>query len=207
MIHPTRTNLLLTREKSRSVVNSVAILHARHQALMREFLALSAPFLQSRDTVQATYGRAMDEMHLGLGRDGEEAIASLVAVTPPDLGVEIAERSVMGVRYQEVTVPESAVRPPDRRGYDYQATTPHLEEAIQLHEEIVEALLAIAVFESKMKRLGDEIVRIGRRIRVLEERILPDLRRQSRAIAHYLGEREREDFYRLKRFKGGRQRR
>ena len=75
MIHPTRTNLLLLRDRSRSVVNSVALLHGRHQALMREFLALSAPFLRSREAVQATYGHAIDELQQSTAREGEETIA------------------------------------------------------------------------------------------------------------------------------------
>jgi V/A-type H+-transporting ATPase subunit D len=62
-------------------------------------------------------------------------------------------------------------------------------------------MLAIAAFEVKMKRLGEEVVRVTRRIRVLEERVLPGLRSEIKDIARYIGERERESFYRLKRFK------
>ena len=38
MIHPTRTNLLMLKDKSRSIVNSIGILKARKQALIKEFL-------------------------------------------------------------------------------------------------------------------------------------------------------------------------
>ena len=40
-----------------------------------------------------------------------------------------------------------------------------------------------------------------RRTRVLEERVLPTLRAQVRAITQYIGEREREAYFRLKKFK------
>ena len=53
--------------------------------------------------------------------------------------------------------------------------------------------------------LGGEILRVTRRTRVLEERIMPRLQRQIRAIAQYLGEREREAHYRLKKFKQDRE--
>ncbi|HXX82270.1 MAG TPA: V-type ATP synthase subunit D, partial [Thermodesulfovibrionales bacterium] len=59
----------------------------------------------------------------------------------------------------------------------------------------------IATYESKLKRLGEEIVKSTRRIRVLEERLLPELTRQIKVISQYIGERERETYYRLKRFK------
>ena len=201
MIHPTRTNLLLLKEKSRSVTGSIGILKARRLALIREFLATSAPFLRSRDEVRTAYARALIEMHLSLGHEGEEGIESLENVGGRKLGVEISERSVMGLRYRDVTVPESPVRSPEERGYDYRSTTPHLEEAIHLFENIMAEMLEIAAFESRMKRLGDEIVRVTRRTRVLEERTLPGLHRDIRGIGQYIGERERESYYRLKQFK------
>lgn len=201
MIHPTRTNLLLLKDKARSVTGSVGILKARRLALMREFLAASAPFLRSRGEIKTSYARALVEMHLSLGHEGEHFIESLESVTGRELGLEIAERSVMGLRYRDVTVREEPVRPAEDRGYDYRATTPHLEEAIHLFESILAEILEIAAFESKMKRLGDEILRVTRRTRVLEERVLPLLRREIRNIAQYIGERDRESYYRLKRFK------
>jgi V/A-type H+-transporting ATPase subunit D len=201
MIHPTRTNLLLLKEKSRSVTGSIGILKARRLALIREFLATSAPFLRSRDEVKTAYARALIEMHLSLGHEGEEGIESLESVGGRKLGVEISERSVMGLRYRDVTVPEDPVRSPEERGYDYRSTTPHLEEAIHLFESIMAEMLEIAAFESRMKRLGDEIVRVTRRTRVLEERVLPGLYLDIKGIGQYISERERESYFRLKLFK------
>ena len=201
MIHPTRTNLLLLKDKARSVTGSIGILKARRLALIREFLATSAPFLRSRDEVKTAYARALAEMHLSLGHEGEEFIASLGGVAGRELGVEISERSVMGLHYRDVTVTEEPVRSPEERGYDYRPTTPHVEEAIHLFESIMAEMLEIAAFESRMKRLGDEIVRVTRRTRVLEERVLPGLRQDIRSIAQYIGERDREAYYRLKQFK------
>ncbi|MBJ6725170.1 V-type ATP synthase subunit D [Geomesophilobacter sediminis] len=201
MINPTRTNLLLLKEKARSVTGSVAILKARRLALMREFLTVSEPFLRSRDEVSREYARALAELHLACGHEGERFIAALEKVMARDLGVEIAERSVMGLTYRELTVREEPVREPQQRGYDCRATTPHLEEAIHRFERVLAEVLEIAALESKMKRLGDEIARVTRRTRILEERVLPTLSRQIRTIAQYLGERDRESYYRLKLFK------
>ena len=201
MIHPTRTNLLLLKDKTRSVTGSVGILKARRLALIREFLAMSAPFLRSREDIKTSYARGLAEMHLALGHEGEEFVASLLEVTGRDLGVAISEESYLGLGFREVRVQESPLRNPCQRGYDYHHTTPHLEEAIELFEVILEQMLEIAAYESKMKRVGEEIVRIARRIRVLEERILPRLHQEMRKIAQYIGERERESYYRLKRFK------
>jgi V/A-type H+-transporting ATPase subunit D len=118
-----------------------------------------------------------------------------------EIEVEIAEKSIMGLRYRDLTAHESALRSPAERGYDYLSTTPHLEESIHLFEMIVDSMREIASFDSKLKRLSADIQRIARRIRVLEERILPALQGQIKFIAQYIAEREREAYYRLKRFK------
>src|SRR3990172_505222 len=199
-IHPTRTNLLLLREKSRSVTNSIGILKARRQALIREFLATTLPFLRSREEIRTIYAQALGELALSRGTEGMEGVASLAAVTERDFRVDVTEKSVWGLTYQDIELRESPVRPPEKRGYDWRSTTPHVEESIHRFEKILESMLQIAAFESKLKRLGDEILRTTRRIRVLEERVLPDLHREIKTIAHYIGEREREAYYRLKRF-------
>lgn len=206
MIHPTRTNLLLLKEKSLSVQSSTGILKARRQALIRELLATTAPFIASRGAVQATYAGAIRELAISCGVEGGDFVESIAAVAPRDLGVELKEESVMGLRYREVSLRHSPLRQPWERGYDERGTTPSLEAALLHFEEVLAAMLEIAAFESKLRRLAAEVVRVTRRIRVLEERVMPELTRQLRAIAQFLGEREREASFRLKRFreaKGG----
>jgi len=201
MIHPTRTNLLMLKAKARAVINSVRILKARKQALIKEFLDTTRPFLRSRTEIRQIYSKAIRELILSLGREGQDSIESITAVSTRDFTVEITEKSVWGLKYKEVTANEPAVRDPGSRGYDYLSTTPHLEDGIYLFEKIVDAMVELAAFESKLKRLGEEIVRTTRRIRVLEERVLPDYRIQAKMISDHIGERERETFCRLKRFK------
>ena len=201
MIHPTRTNLLRLREKAASVGNSVSILKARRQALIREFLASVGDFVRSRDGVRRRYQRAIDELHLTEGHEGVAFVEALAASSERDVGADVEERNLMGVRYRELTVYGPFVRSPAERNYGYAATTPHLDESVHDFEQVVEAMLEIASFESKVKRLGEETLQVTRRTRVLEERVLPHLSAQVRAISQYIGEREREAYFRLKKFK------
>lgn len=201
IIHPTRTNLLILREKAVSIRNSISILKARRQALMREFLETAIPLLRSREDIRGLYGKAIIQLSLSKGHEGEELIESLALVTEKTLSVEIREKSLWGLRYKDVSYRESPLKRPDERPYDYISITDHLDDAIQNFEKIVEAMLEIANFESKIKKLADEILKTTRRIRVLEERILPDLNKKIKDIENYIAERERESFYRLKTFK------
>jgi V/A-type H+/Na+-transporting ATPase subunit D len=201
MIHPTRTNLLMLKEKSRSIVNSIGILKARKQALIKEFLTATLPFLRSREEIKKSYGRAIRELAISLGREGKDTIDSLAVATERDFGIEVKEKSIWGLRYKDIAYHDTPVRQADERGYDESATTPHLDDTVNLFEKLLESMLTIAEYESKLKRLGDEIVKTTRRIKVLEEMVLPGIKRQIRTIGQYIGEREREAFYRLKRVK------
>ena len=113
----------------------------------------------------------------------------------------MAEKSIWGLRYKDIAYHDAPVRDADKRGYDELSVTPHLEAGVTLFEKLLEAMLELAKYESKLKRLSREILRTTRRIKVLEELVVPGLRLQIRTINQYIGERERESFYRLKRVK------
>jgi V/A-type H+-transporting ATPase subunit D len=201
IIHPTRTNLLLLKEKSLSINNSISILKARRQALIREFFKTTVPFIRTREDIKNTYGKALDELALSLGHEGKSGVASLTFATDRNIRVDIVEKNLWGLKYKDIVFNEKPVRPPDQRGYDFLSTTPHIEEGIYLFERVLEYMFEIAAYENKLKRLGDEITSITRKIKVLEERVLPELKGQIKTIAQYIGERERETYYRLKKFK------
>lgn len=201
MIHPTRTELRQLREKRESIRQSITILDARRRALVREFLAAMRPFLKSRDAIRRDYGRARVELQLAKGHEGAVFVDALAAEVRRDIGVDVAVKNSMGVRYRELTVWGPLVRSPAERHFGYLATSPHLDEAAYLFERTTEAMLAIAVYESKLKRLADEIHAVTRRTRALQERVLPALAADIRIIVQHLAEREREALFRLKRFK------
>ncbi len=202
MIHPTRTNLLLLKEKSRSVSNSIGILKARKQALIKEFLDTARPFLRSREDIRNTYGKALQELALSLGHEGRDTIESITVSSARDFGIDIIEKNIWGLKYKDIVTRDSPVRAPDERGYDYFSTTPHLEECAYQFEKLLESMIKNAEFENKLKRIGAEILRTTRKIRVLEELVFPDITLQVKMIAQFIAERERESYFRLKKFKG-----
>ena len=201
MLHPTRTNLLLLKDRRQTVQGSILILKGRRQALIREFLEATRPLLRSRDALREKYAQALERLRLSFGHEGEEMLVGLAAVNRQDPGVEIIPRNILGLHYMDVTVRQTPLRTPLERGYDFRGNTPHVEEAIHLFESIAAEMLETATYEAKVKRLEEELRRLSRRVRVLEERTVPGLAADIRKIVQYLGEREREAHYRLKRFK------
>lgn len=201
MNNPNRTILLQLKEKVRTVGESLAILKARRQALVAELLQTARPFLRSRQALRERYAEALGELAATRALEGEPVVAAMAAVTQRELPVELVERNILGVRYREIQASAPVRRPVEARNYDFYRTTVHAEEAIDRFEQLAEAMLPLAAFEHKVQRLGEEIVRLSRKTRVLEERVQPQLRREIKGIAMYIAEREREEYFRLKRFK------
>lgn len=206
MIHPNRTYLLRLKEKRRVIANSLNILKARRQALVVEFLAAARPFLLRRKKIMALYGQARQYLAISRGLAGEPTISALAAVNRHDPGVELEEKNVLGTQYRTPKILEPIGRSTAARHYDFGPTTPHLEETFSHFEQVVEEMLQVAGHESKLKNLGAEIQKTSRKFRVLEERILPEMTSRIHLVSQYIGEREREDYFRLKRFKDMRHR-
>jgi|GEM_PF-1025806 len=199
-VNPTRTNLLLLKERASSITSSVELLKARRNALMKEFLKTTVSFIRSRDEVRGIYKRAIDELTISKCYEGEIGIASLTCATKRDVNIDLVEKKIWGLRYKDVSINDGQIREPHKRGYDIRFTDPHVEECIYHFERLLESMLKVAEYECKLKRLGDEITTLTRRINVIEERILKELKEQAKGIALYIAEREREAYYRLKRF-------
>lgn len=204
MLHPTRTNLLILRDKAHAVGDSIQLLKGRRQGLLREFLSASLPLLQSRERLARLHAEGIAALAEARRTEGDLYLRGVAGGAQRDFGLHGEERNLLGLRYFEVGATVDPRRAPWLREYDEAGSDPQLEEAIDRFEAIVAGMLAQAVFEGKVKRLGEELLRLTRRIRVLEERVLPELRDQARTIARFLGEREREAFFRLKRFKTAR---
>jgi V/A-type H+-transporting ATPase subunit D len=201
MLHPSRTNLLLLRDRATAVDGGVTLLKGRRQALLREFLQASAPLLASRRKLACLYAEGVATLHRAQAAEGESYLAGVARGAARDLGLTSEERNLLGLRYREVRAAENPCRAPWQREYDERATAPELEEALERVEKMVAAMLEQAVVEGKVKRLGEELLRLTRRIRVLEERLLPQLRTEARLMERFLSEREREAFFGLKRYK------
>lgn len=201
MNQPTRTNLLLLKERLQSVLNCTSILKGRRQALIKEFLQITRPLLRSREEVSQAYAQGLKTLRVSQAREGRAALMALASANQRELAVELVERNLLGLRYRDLICHETVSRSFEERPYDIYASSPWLEESIDTFEGIVEEMLALASFEGKFRRLAEELVRLTRRIRVLEERVTPTLHREIHGMSQYLAERERETFFRLKRFK------
>ena len=134
MIQPTRTNLLLLKDRLHAVLNCTTILKGRRQALIKEFLKITKPLMQSREEVSQAYARALDALQVSKARESPVAVDALSAISRRKIAVEVAEGNLLGLRFRDLTMHETVARTFDERPYDMYGSSPWLDETIHEFE-------------------------------------------------------------------------
>jgi V/A-type H+-transporting ATPase subunit D len=112
----------------------------------------------------------------------------------------LEEKIVWGVRYQDLRW-RGIVRSADARGYAFSGVSGSTIAASREFEKAVEVVLRVVSVETRLKKIGAEISKATRRVNTFTEVIVPRLQGRIRHIRLALEEREREDIFRMKRFK------
>jgi V/A-type H+-transporting ATPase subunit D len=199
-VSPTRMHLLLLRQQVLVAQKGLNLLESKREALVREFFAMVESAVIARQDLRQGMQQAQNALTLAIGIMGRNAVASVAFATKRNLAIELVERNIWGVRFPDLHH-QTAVRALDARGYAITGTTPHMDETVRRFEEILDLVLKSVSIEMKLKRIGEEIKKVTRRVNALNERILPPWREQIREIKNSLEEREHEDIFRIKRFK------
>ncbi|MBP2669006.1 MAG: V-type ATPase, subunit [Deltaproteobacteria bacterium] len=201
--NPSRMSYLLLKAQDEAARGALGLLRSRREALARELFAIADQALVTRDALEGTIRRATWALAVSLGLEGRSDVESAAFASRREIPVSFSEQSFWGVRYQEARW-HGIVRSADSRGYFFPGVPGSTHAAAREFEKALEAVLRVVAVETRFRKIGAEIAKATRRINVLNEVILPDLRARMRAILLSLEEREREDIFRMKRFKGRR---
>jgi len=169
--------------------------------LIKEFMAGAKPLIKSRSEISNLYEKALLEYKICKAKEGEKVLSSIETASQRELEVNISRDSIWGLPFKNVVSEKSAKRKPVERGFDDRFHCLSVDEAAFCFESILDFLIEMTAHEKKLKKLADEIAKTTRRVRVLEEKIIPEIKKDIKFIVQYFSERDREGFYRLKLFK------
>lgn len=200
-ISPTRMNLLILKAQARVAQSGLELLRSKREALVREFLAVTDKVITGRDQLQNTLQGAMNALSVASGMEGRAAIESAAMAAHRDFSVELTEKNIWGVRFPDIEY-QTVVRSSDARNYSFSGVSSHINSAAREFEKTLDIVLRIISVEMRLKKIGSEIKKTTRRINAITEIVLPALKQQIRAFRFALDEREREDIFRIKQFKG-----
>ena len=199
-ISATRLNLLNLKIQFGVAKDGVRLLRSKREALISEFFFLMEKTAASRDTLEKRLEDAFISVTLAKAFLGEDILESAAYAYKRDIQVSIKMKNIMGV-----VIPEAEEKN-IKRAFDARGASPlfepyRIKDVAEKFEDILNSIIMVASREIKLKRLGDEIQITTRRINAIEEIIIPSLMKRIEYIDRALEEREREDIFRLKRFK------
>ena len=196
----TRMNLLSFQESLVLAAAGAELLKSKREALIADFFRIADTIMGSREEMSKDVQNAMIQAGLAKAFSGSHQMNSSALSAKREIPVRTREINIWGIRIPEIEF-VSLRRTPEARGLLPTDTSPHILETAECYEKVLEKLLRTASHEIRLKRVGEEIRKVSRRINALDQTIIPSLRGQIKSIQDVLQEREREDLFRLKHIK------
>lgn len=197
-IHPTRMELLALRKRRNIAERGRDLLREKLDALMIEFFEsvrnISALRERSHALLEEAYALFIETQMI----HGSAKLEQLSIGVEDRFDLEAETRNVIGVTLPHMQL---KVSPLKSAPYNLLATSARLDDATMKMAEALKAIAELSSAEAATRKLAEAIASTKRRVNSLEYIIIPRVLGSIRYIQMHLEEREREDFFRLKRIK------
>ena len=197
LIAPTKSNLIKSKASLELSNKGFELLDKKRNVLIKEMMALvdRAKGIQAEiyEKLEEAYDH-LQKVNITMGIKNVESIARSV---PKDEEFEILLKSVMGVDIPTIKYEEAPVIP----SYGFHNTNPALDAATQCFHEVRYQIYELAEIDNSIFKLAKEIQKTQKRTNALQHIQIPRYKEQVKYIQEALEEKEREDFFRLKRVK------
>jgi len=199
-IKPTRSALLRLNRKVLLAERGHRLLKEKRDVLVIEFFSIFEDQKYLRRKINEDLKDAFkDYMKLRIvDRNTENLATVLPKIQSPE--IEIKRKNIMGVNVPLINL-KKGKRNLFERGYNLYSSSTLLDDVYDKFGEILEEIVRLGEIERSVKLLAREIEKTKRRVNALEYIIIPALEEKRRFIQFQLDEREREDFFRMKRVK------
>ena len=199
-IKPTRSELIKLKGRIKQTKNGYKLLKMKRDGLFHEFRQLLAEMIQAKRELTDAYRLAKTRIDLANAIEGGLAVRAAAIANSAHPEVEVSPRNIMGVVVPSVsgTNLKSTFA---ERGVGFIGSSPYIDEASDSFSELIEKIVRASELEATLKRLLAEIDATKRRVNALEFKVIPELEEAKVFIQLRLEEMEREETFRLKRFK------
>ncbi|MDY6768855.1 MAG: V-type ATP synthase subunit D [Candidatus Nanohaloarchaea archaeon] len=201
-VKPTRAEELRLKEQIELAESGHSILEKKRDSLIHEFMELVDEAQDTKGTVSEQFRVAQRKLAEVKAVEGADRLRSLAMVADQEPEVELESRNIMGVTVPRIASESADVALGDR-GYGLLSGSQAVDDAVQAYEELIEAVIEAAEIETALMKLLDEIDSTKRRVNALENRVIPERKKQLDYVSQYLEENEREETFRMKKIKEG----
>ena len=199
-IKPTRSELIKLKGRIKQTKNGYKLLKMKRDGLFHEFRQLLAEMIEAKREITEAFRLAKQRIDLANSIEGGLAVRAAAIANSAHPEVEVERRNIMGVVVPSVsgTNLKSTFA---ERGVGFIGSSPYIDEASDSFSELIEKIVKASEMEATLKRLLEEIEATKRRVNALEFKVIPELEEAKVFIQLRLEEMEREETFRLKRFK------
>ena len=199
-IKPTRSELIKLKGRIKQTKNGYKLLKMKRDGLFHEFRQLLAEMIEAKREITEAFRLAKQRIDLANAIEGGLAVRAAAIANSAHPEVAVERRNIMGVVVPSVsgTNLKSTFA---ERGVGFIGSSPYIDEASDSFSELIEKIVKASEMEATLKRLLEEIEATKRRVNALEFKVIPELEEAKVFIQLRLEEMEREETFRLKRFK------
>lgn len=198
LVAPTKSNLIKAKASLELSNKGFELMDKKRNVLIKEMMSLvdRAKGIQEKmyNRLDEAYGY-LQKLNITMGIKNVESIARSV---PKDETYDILLKSVMGVDIPTIKYEKPPVTPT----YGFHNTNPALDAAAECFREVKYMMYELAEIDNSIFKLAKEIQKTQKRTNALQHIQIPRYKEQVKYIQEALEEKEREDFFRLKRMKG-----
>ena len=199
-IKPTRSELIKRKGRIKQTKNGYKLLKMKRDGLFHEFRKLLAEMIEAKRELTNTYRLAKQRIDLANAIEGGLKVRSAAIANSASPEVEVERRNIMGVVVPSVSG-TNLKQAFGERSIGFTGSSPYIDEAADSFGNLIERMVKAAEMEATLKRLLAEIEATKRRVNALEFKVIPELEEARVFIQLRLEEMEREETFRLKRFK------
>jgi len=199
-IKPTRSELIKLKGRIKQTKNGYKLLKMKRDGLFHEFRTLLSEMIEAKRELTEAYRLAKTRIDLANAIEGGLAVRAAAFANSAHPEVEVERRNIMGVVVPSVTG-SNLKSTFAERGIGFIGSSPYIDEASDSFSELIEKIVIASEMEATLKRLLSEIEATKRRVNALEFKVIPELEEAKVFIQLRLEEMEREETFRLKRFK------
>jgi V/A-type H+-transporting ATPase subunit D len=199
-IKPTRSELINLKRRIKQTSSGYNLLKMKRDGLFHEFRTLLSEMIAAREELVVTFRDALQAINLASSIEGGLSVKSAAIAASKHPEVEVSRRNIMGVVVPKVEGQNLKLSAEDR-GLGMVGGSPYIDEAADAYSLLVEKVVKAAEMEATLKRLLEEIEATKRRVNALEFKVIPEMKEAQTFIQLRLEEMEREETFRLKRFK------
>lgn len=197
MTAPTKSNLIKAKSSLALSKKGYELLDKKRNILIREMMVIVEKARMMHNEIYGALAEAYEKIKQANITLGVKNVEDIVYGIPNDENFEILLKSVMGVDIPIIKYKEDNFMPV----YGFYSTNKYLDEARKMFKDVKIKIYELAEVENSVFKLAKEIEKTQKRTNALQYVQIPKYKSQVKSIQEFLEEKEREDFFRLKRLK------